>query len=95
MCATTCTWLPEATPPHCPHTFTNPLTPTHTPVSDDPSHLSLVLDEEQGYYILGPQEAGPRDLGQLDIFIVSLMLSGVKDLLQVCGVRGVGGSGEG
>ena len=80
---------------YCPHTSTHTLTPTPShppPVSDDPSHLSLVLDEEQGYYILRPQGAGPQDPGQLDIFIVSLMLSGVKDLLQVCeaGVRGEG-----
>ena len=81
-----------------PHTaLTHPPTLLHSPpptppVSDDPSHLSLVLDEEQGYYILRPQGAGPQDPGQLDIFIVSLMLSGVKDLLQVCeaGVRGEG-----
>ena len=72
-----------------PHSYPPPPTP---PVSDDPSHLSLVLDEEQGYYVLRPQGAGPQDPGQLDIFIVSLMLSGVKDLLQVCetGVRGEG-----
>ena len=99
--STSRTWLPGVTPPHypcastyCPHTSTHTLTPTpsHPPVSDDPSHLSLVLDEEQGYYVLRPQGAGSQDPGQLDIFIVSLMLSGVKDLLQVCetGVRGEG-----
>lgn len=73
-----------------PRVSLQPLPPPHPSPShpcaesDGPSHLSLVLDEEQGYYTLGPQGAGAQEAGQMDIFIVSLMLSGVKDLLQVC-----------